>query len=180
MSAQYWVRSVGIALLVAVAVTGCKRPWFRKSRGPQPPVGSDTVLDTGAAQDAAIAGREGFEAGRPTVTPPQTFDTVLFDYDSAQIVEAERAKAEAVASYLKGNPTTGVILEGHCDERGSNEYNMSLGERRSLALRAYLLNLGIDNARIQTRSYGEERPKDPGHNEDAWRVNRRVEFVFLQ
>jgi len=108
------------------------------------------------------------------------FDTVKFAYDSAQVDDTERAKVEAVAEYLKANAAGMVTLEGHCDERGSNEYNMSLGERRALAVRDYLMNLGIDGARIQTKSLGEEQPKAPGHDETAWTVNRRVEFVIVK
>jgi peptidoglycan-associated lipoprotein len=103
---------------------------------------------------------------------------VLFAYDSAQIGLSERPKLEAVAAYLrKTSAGTRVVLEGHCDERGSREYNMALGERRSLAARAYLIGLGVDGSRLITRSYGEERPVDPGHDESSWRLNRRVESI---
>ena len=73
-----------------------------------------------------------------------------------------------------------VTVSGHCDERGSREYNMALGENRALAVRAHLIRLGTDAARIQTRSYGEERPLDPGHSEAAWRRNRRGEFLLFR
>jgi peptidoglycan-associated lipoprotein len=78
------------------------------------------------------------------------------------------------------NQDVRLIAEGHCDERGSREYNLSLGEHRALAVRAYLVGLGVDGARIQTRSYGEEQPLDPGHDESAWRLNRRVEFALFR
>ncbi|NCC31563.1 MAG: peptidoglycan-associated lipoprotein, partial [Chloroflexia bacterium] len=76
---------------------------------------------------------------------------------------------------LKRNPATRMIVDGHCDERGSNEYNLALGERRALAVRAYLIGLGLDGSRIQTRSFGEERPAAFGSDESAWRLNRRGE-----
>ena len=98
---------------------------------------------------------------------------VLFAYDSYQ-------KVEAVAKYMKSNADVKLVCEGNCDERGSNEYNMSLGEHRALAVRAYLVGLGIDGARIQTRSFGEEKPLNPGHNEAAWHENRRVEFALFR
>ncbi|NLB59664.1 MAG: OmpA family protein [Lentisphaerae bacterium] len=108
-------------------------------------------------------------------------ENVLFDYDSAQIQAAERFKLEMVADYLKHqNPKAGVIIEGHCDERGSAEYNLALGERRALAARAYLIGLGVDGDAIQTRSLGKEVPLDAGHDESAWRLNRRDEFVFFE
>ena len=104
---------------------------------------------------------------------------VYFDYDSAQINESERSKIESVASSMKGGSGQ-VIVEGNCDERGSTEYNLALGERRALAVRAYLVGLGVDGARVQTKSYGEERPVDPGHDESAWSKNRRAEFVVVK
>jgi peptidoglycan-associated lipoprotein len=81
---------------------------------------------------------------------------------------------------MASNPGVRLVTEGHCDERGSNEYNMSLGEHRADAVRAALLTRNIDGARVTTKSYGEEMPLDPGHGEDAWRVNRRVEFAFYR
>ncbi len=108
------------------------------------------------------------------------FEPVLYAFDSAQIPSAERPKLEEVATYMRRNPQANLIVEGHTDERGSREYNLSLGERRALAARAYLVGLGIDGARIQTRSYGQERPAAFGHDEEAWRQNRRAEFVVTQ
>jgi peptidoglycan-associated lipoprotein len=113
-----------------------------------------------------------------TPVPSSEFqpENVLFSYDSYQIAETEIAKIEKVGEFLKKATDVKLVTEGHCDERGSNEYNMSLGEHRALAVRAYLVGLGIDGARIQTRSYGEEKPANPAHGEAAWRENRRVEF----
>ena len=108
-----------------------------------------------------------------------TFDRVQFEYDSAQVSPAERGKVENVFGYLKKHPETSVIIEAHCDERGSREYNIALGERRALAVREYLLGLGVDSQQIQTKSYGEEKPLRMNHDEDSWRANRRAEFVFF-
>lgn len=113
------------------------------------------------------------------IIPAITFDNVQFEYDSAQVGQTERKTIEAVAEYLKEHPELGVIIEGHCDERGSREYNITLGERRALAVRAYLIGLSVDGAQIQTKSYGEEHPLRLGHDEDSWLVNRRAEFVFF-
>jgi len=106
-------------------------------------------------------------------------NTVYFDFDSAAIKPTERSKIDAVAQVLKSKPNTKVQVEGHCDERGTEEYNRALGERRALAVREYLINAGISADRIFTISYGEDRPVDPGHNEAAWAKNRRAEFVLL-
>ena len=108
------------------------------------------------------------------------FDNVLFAFDSAQIRPTETPKVEEVAKYLKANAGTRALMEGHCDERGTAEYNMALGERRALAIRTHLIGLGIDAARLITRSCGEEKPFDAGHGESAWRVNRRVEFAMYR
>jgi peptidoglycan-associated lipoprotein len=108
------------------------------------------------------------------------FQAVYYAYDSAQVSPAERSKLEAVADYLRRNSAARLVVEGHCDERGSREYNLSLGERRALAARAYLVGLGIDGSRIQTRSYGSEQPAAFGHDEESWRLNRRAEFVVVQ
>lgn len=107
----------------------------------------------------------------------EAFEVVYFGYDSSQVQPSERTKVEAAADYLSRHSGAGIIVEGHCDERGSREYNLALGERRALAVRAYLIGLGIDSGRIQTKSLGEEQPAAFGHDEDAWRLNRRVEFV---
>ncbi len=140
--------------------------------------GADSIAGVSGAGDLSA---EGWEAGRPEnmqLISGLKFENVQFEYDSTQISGSERGKIEAVAEYLRANPKVGVIAEGHCDERGSLEYNMALGERRALAVRAYLIGLGIDGAIIQTKSYGEEKPLAPGNDEASWAQNRRVEFVF--
>ena len=90
------------------------------------------------------------------------------------------AKIEAVAQHLTQRPNRVVIVEGNCDERGSNEYNLVLGENRAISIRDYLVQLGIDEKRIQTKSYGEEKPAVTGSNEGAWSKNRRGEFAVFQ
>ncbi len=102
--------------------------------------------------------------------------TVYFDYDSSELKPQAKAKLETAADFLKRNPKVSVQIEGHCDERGTNEYNQALGERRALAARRYLISLGINLDRIFTISYGEERPAVEGHDESAWKFNRRAEF----
>ncbi len=105
--------------------------------------------------------------------------TVYFDFDKSNIKSSERAKIESVAKHLKAEPTHKVKIEGNCDERGTEGYNLALGERRALAIRKYLIDLGIAADRIGTISYGESRPVAEGHNEAAWKLNRRGDFVLL-
>ena len=101
---------------------------------------------------------------------------VYFAYNKSFIGAAEVPKLEKLAEYMKTNAGTKVVVEGHCDERGSEEYNRALGERRAIAIRDYLETLGIGSSRVQTISYGEERPFALGHDESAWRLNRRGHF----
>ncbi len=105
-------------------------------------------------------------------------DPVYFAYDSSQVSPAEAGKCEQVADYLRKGKGSGVIVEGHADERGSREYNLALGERRALAVRDYLIVLGVDASVIHTKSLGEEMPDDMGHDEAAWRKNRRAVFAI--
>jgi len=106
-------------------------------------------------------------------------ETVYFDFDSSAIKSSEKSKIETVGSYLKGSSSAAIKIEGHCDERGTEEYNRSLGERRALAVREELVRLGIAPDRVVTVTYGKDRPVDPGHNEAAWRKNRRGVFILL-
>jgi len=102
--------------------------------------------------------------------------TVHFKFDSAVVEDSEQANVASVAEALKGDSSARLLIEGHCDERGTGEYNRSLGERRALALRESLAKIGVDASRIRTISYGKDRPVDPGHNEAAWAKNRRGQF----
>jgi peptidoglycan-associated lipoprotein len=105
-------------------------------------------------------------------------DTVHFDYDSSVVKSGEKSKVTAVAIYLKANMADAVEIEGHCDERGTEEYNRSLGDRRALALREALAAQGVDPMRVDTISFGKDRPVDTGKSEAAHRKNRRGEFVL--
>lgn len=102
-------------------------------------------------------------------------DNVYFDFDRSNIREDDKPTLEENAQYLKENPNLDILVEGHCDERGSVAYNLALGQRRATAVRNHYIKLGLGGGRIATISYGEERPLDSGHNEDAWAKNRRAE-----
>jgi peptidoglycan-associated lipoprotein len=105
--------------------------------------------------------------------------TVHFDYDSTVVKSAEASKLHQIAEYLKANPSKGLAIEGHCDEKGTEEYNRALGDRRALALREALAKLDVSPGRLDTISYGKDRPVDTGRTEAANRLNRRGEFVVL-
>jgi len=105
---------------------------------------------------------------------------VLFPYDSYVLSHEARALLQDKAKFLKENPDVKALIEGHCDERGTREYNLALGDRRAQAARRYLTGLGIAPERMKTVSYGKERPVDPGHDEAAWSKNRRAHFVLQE
>jgi len=103
---------------------------------------------------------------------------VYFDYDTSEIRPEYAELLRVHAGYLFNDPRARVTLEGHTDERGTRDYNLALGDRRSDAIKRYLIAEGVPSERISTLSYGEERPADPGHGESAWAKNRRVELVY--
>ena len=151
---------------------------------PQPPIRTDLPPEAGPTPPfppgpkPELGDRHLFDG---MVKDPNLFknNTVYFDFDSSVIKDKERGKIEGVAAFLKTSATNKLLVEGYCDERGTEEYNRSLGERRALAVREYLIRLGIQGSRIRTMSYGFDRPVDLGHNETAWSKNRRGVFIVL-
>jgi peptidoglycan-associated lipoprotein len=103
---------------------------------------------------------------------------VHFEYDSSELSSMAKTILKEKAAWLKANSSASVIIEGHCDERGTTEYNLALGESRSSTVKAYLVNLGVASSRLDTISYGEEQPKDGSQTESAYRQNRRAHFAF--
>lgn len=140
--------------------------------------GSGTESEEGVTSGIA-ANPPGSHEGWTENTEALQADTVYFDFDSAVVKSSEQPKILAVANYLKDHPDAAVRVEGNCDERGTEEYNRALGERRALAIRTDLVGLGIAPGRVDTVSYGEDRPVDPGHTPAAWAKNRRGDFVVL-
>ncbi len=160
------------AVLAASVVTlsGCK------SRKPSADMyGSDNMYGDPLLGDVPL---NADNMGLPMDGDRSMFEPVMFPYDSSQVNPEEAGKVEAVAKYLNKGKGQGVIVEGHGDERGSREYNLALGERRALAIRDYLISLGVDASVIQTKSLGEELPASTGHDEGAWRQNRRGVFAI--
>jgi peptidoglycan-associated lipoprotein len=113
----------------------------------------------------------------PKVTA-EDFKPAFFDFDSYKLRDDARQALDQDAKLMRDNSSVQVTIEGHCDERGTVEYNQALGEKRAQAARDYLTGAGIDASRIQMVSYGKERPFDPGHDESAWAKNRRAHFVL--
>ena len=150
----------------AVAPATPAAPQVRRSPPPVPP------LPPPLPEEEEFASRPLEEINREAPLQP-----VFFGYDSSELDAAARAVVEANADVLGRNPTWVIAVEGHCDSRGTPEYNLALGERRAYAVRDHLVGLGISPERVQTISYGEEFPFVPGETEDAWASNRRAHFV---
>jgi peptidoglycan-associated lipoprotein len=118
----------------------------------------------------------------PVVEEPidKYIQDIFFDYDKSEIRPDSREKLAVAADWMKSHPAAEFLLEGHCDERGTREYNLALGDRRANATKDYLASLGVDPARLKTISYGKERPFVEGHDESAWSKNRRTHFVVTK
>ena len=179
------VYPMAFVLALTLATTGCRnhRP-IGVTPIPNGPgsqvgdIGSGGTLggnQPGGGQQASIGGFDNMTEDRAALANY----TIHFAYDSAAIREREQANLQAVASALNSDPSTKLTIEGNCDERGTEEYNRALGERRALAARQALAKMGVDPARVRTLSYGKDKPVDPGHDESAWSQNRRDDFVLL-
>jgi peptidoglycan-associated lipoprotein len=105
-------------------------------------------------------------------------DDIHFEFDSSTLTPEAQLKLKKKAEWLQNNPEATATIEGNCDERGTSEYNLALGDRRATSTKNFLVDLGISASRLTTISYGEERPIDPGHNEAAWAKNRRCHFAI--
>ena len=152
-------------------------PGADETPAPPPPPDSATALPV-PPEPVAIA-----EDGISTRTlddlnRDSPFQPAFFPLDSADLDDAGRAAVTANAGLMRKYPTWRITVEGHCDERGTAEYNLALGERRAVAVKTYLVSLGIAADRVRTVSYGKEFPFDPGHDERAWASNRRAHFVI--
>jgi len=188
---------VVLAGAVATAVAcGSKKPAPATAPTPQPNADSTAAADKARKDSAAEAARLAQEeadrlaqqrAADSMAALGHTTDAVRamlaemihFDFDKSNIRPGDAGVLDQKIGILQANPAARIRIAGHCDERGSDEYNLALGNRRATASKQYLVSHGIDAGRIETISYGEERPLDPGHNEDAWAKNRRAEFEIV-
>ncbi len=188
-----------LALALTVVGSGCKKgpqnvtklPAGYKGNVANDP-GAGIATDPLAKGDGGggVGGKELNSGGTPMPAPgshagwPENAEifkayTVHFEYDSSVVKSSEGVKVRSVADHLKSNSAQAVRVEGHCDERGTEEYNRSLGERRATAIREELIKLGIHGDRIETISYGKDRPLDTGSSKEAHSKNRRGEFILL-
>jgi peptidoglycan-associated lipoprotein len=175
------------ALMTASACGGKKPPIARptspppggSTAGAKPPAPPEPVVEpTPVPPEPGVSGVDTMgDKSLDDINKQSPLQPVFFELDSAEISAEGQKTLAADAEVLKKYPSWVVSIEGHCDERGTAEYNLALGERRALAARTYLVSLGIDAGRLRTVSYGKEFPFDPNHSEDAWAKNRRAHFV---
>lgn len=158
------------ASLIMAVTSGCSSKSAADGEGPTDIPEQITDEDTGAPIEP------GEDFYNRTPVEGLNLSPVYFGFDSFQLPTSETAKIDKVINVLTDNSGYVCIVEGHCDERGSNEYNISLGEQRAQTIRAYMTAAGIAQERIQTKSFGEEKPAVSGSSEAAWRQNRRGEF----
>ena len=173
------------ALIAALALTaGCKKTPQPVTTTPDPPpvekaAPAETVNDSPLRPVVEEAPAPTRGATADELNRQGVLKAIYFDFDAFEVRPDQRPTLQANAQKLTTDLAKfKVVIEGHCDERGTNEYNMNLGDQRANAARQYLINLGVPASRIRTISYGEERPADPGHGEEAWARNRRSEFLL--
>jgi peptidoglycan-associated lipoprotein len=160
-----------LPMLAAVVLSGCGKKEVAESAPPPPPPTAAPAETPPAPPPAATPEPE------PSRTVQDQLADVFFDYDSANLTDASRGTLDANGKVLADNASTNITIEGHCDERGTVEYNLALGDRRAGAARDYLVRYGVSSGRIQTISYGEERPFATGSDEASWAQNRRAHFA---
>jgi peptidoglycan-associated lipoprotein len=150
-----------LVFVVAFGLGACSKKVSKGSDGTSERMEQEGQRDAGYADEEAL-------------------QDIFFDFDRSDIRDDARVVLQQNAEWMKSNSSTRVQIEGHCDERGTEGYNLSLGERRANAVKNYLISLGVGAERLYTISYGEELPLDPGHTEEAWGKNRRAHFLVTR
>lgn len=197
MRTQIKIPVLAVVVILLAFATGCPQSATTPIEGTTP---EPAAVAPGSAEEAAPAGGEAAEEqtlgsesfGEPAITQEaldgvksveeelsegrEVLHTVYFAFDSFELSDLSLRTIQDNAAWLKAHPNLRVVVEGHCDERGTIEYNLDLGAKRARAVREHMLRLGLPASQVETITYGEERPADPGHDEAAWARNRRAEF----
>ena len=187
---------VGLILVVAALVPAC-RTTKKKDTTTSTATSATDVVTTTTQETRMDTGPGDFirtDTGATPTTEPLPSDVeqlnqlvqsrgylrdAFFGYDESTLSSDAQSALTASADWLRRNPQYNILIEGHCDERGTEQYNLALGDRRATIVRDYLVTLGVDAGRIRTVSYGEERPFEEGHHEGAWSQNRRAHLVVV-
>ena len=179
------VLTLTIIAVSFVLVTGCHKkaatrpvetapPAAKEQPGPvqqkAPEKITEQKVESVASKDMAPSAAEGKEG---------MFGDILFDYDKYDVRGSYKEELQSVAAWMMKNTSATISIEGHCDERGTNEYNLALGDRRAKSVKDFLISLGVPSSRMETISYGEEKPLCTEQSEDCWAKNRRAHFVML-
>ena len=187
---KFWKWSPAVLAVLMLFAFGCSKKQEVKSSETAPAPSAPAAKEGGIATETltpetpspSAAERERLaaaEAGAAVTREKSSpFQDIQFDYNQSAIREDAKRILADVADYLKQNKGAKLLIEGHCDERGTPEYNMALGDRRAASARAYLASLGVPASALSTISLGKEKPLDPGHDEAAWAKNRRAHFVL--
>lgn len=180
------ISSIGLLLSVVLLLSGCPKradlagtevmptpPTTQSERATQ---SEETVKPSTPIQEPPVAGAP--SAQQPATAGKESpLKDIFFDFDKSTIRDDAKSSLNEDLQWLNANPTAQIVIEGHCDERGTAEYNLGLGERRAKAAKDYVMAAGINAKRIRTVSFGKERPFATGHDESAWKWNRRAHFV---
>jgi peptidoglycan-associated lipoprotein len=166
--------SILLVAMVSVSACGKKKPATAPAPAPAPapPTTPAPPAEKPLSEEEIFARKS-----LADLNAEKPLGDAFFDLDSSQIRDDARPALQKDADWLKRWTSTKIMVEGHCDSRGTSEYNLALGERRALAARTYLVSLGVPSERLRTVSYGKEFPFDPNHSEGAWAKNRRAHFV---
>ena len=151
-------------------IVSCQKKLVDATPEPEPVVVEEVKEEVVVEEEVVVA-------PEPKISDMVMQEDVYFEFDKSILTPAAQDNLMQKAEWLRENPDAMATIEGHCDDRGTNEYNLALGDRRAESARAFLVDLGIDASRLTTISYGEERPVDPRQNEEAWAKNRRGHFV---
>lgn len=179
---RFLIYSLAIILVFSFAVSCKKKP---KEVPPPPPQAQEQPkvekVEQPVVKEPSLSEEEIFlQRSLEQINKDKPLANIYFDYDKALIRDDARPVLETNASWLTRFKTIKVLIEGHCDERGTEEYNMALGEKRANAAMNYLASLGVPSSRLKILSYGKSQPVDPGHNESAWQKNRRDQFLVIE
>jgi len=171
-----WLVLGGLAVAGVAACGGGPKP---QTPAPQPNADSAAAAEQARRDSIERARQDSIARAMAEAVRTLLATLIHFDFDKANIRAEDAAVLDQKIAILQANPNLRIRISGHCDERGSDEYNLALGNRRATSAKQYLVSHGIDGGRIETVSYGEERPLAPGHDEAAWAQNRRDEFEII-
>ncbi|OGD13410.1 MAG: peptidoglycan-associated lipoprotein [Candidatus Aminicenantes bacterium RBG_16_66_30] len=180
---KFLIYTLAVVLIFSFAVSCKKKP--KEVPPPPPPQQQEQPVvekvEAPVVQEPQLTEEEMFlQKSLDQINREKPLGTIYFDYDRALVRDDARAVLDGNAAWLKQFRTAKILVEGHCDERGTEEYNLALGEKRAKSAQDYLLSMGIASDRIKIISYGKSQPIDPGHDESAWQMNRRAQFVVIE